>query len=127
LGCIHDIKNNELIVSLPGLGNFGYIKLNNISRIYSDLLKNIQIGTSLSTHNKRNSNENFNISTLLEMYNKGDLLRCKVLSYTDKKLFLTIEPDQVNGSLSFKNLQEEMVTIILNRFFNDSYIMRKQK
>ena len=61
------------------------------------------------------------------MYNKGDLLRCKVLSYTDKKLFLTIEPDQVNGSLSFKNLQEEMVTIILNRFFNDSYIMRKQK
>jgi hypothetical protein len=51
------------------------------------------------------------------MYNKGDLLRCKVLSYTDKKLFLTIEPDQVNGSLSFKNLQEEMVTIILNRFF----------
>ena len=99
-------------MSLPGLGNFGYIKLNNISKIYSELLKNIQLGTSLSTHNKRNasaSNENNNIGTLLDMYNKGDLLRCKVLSYTDKKLYLTIEPDQVNGNLSFKNFEEEMV------------------
>lgn len=76
------------------------------------MLKNIQLGTSLSTHNKRNTsnnNETSSIGTLLDMYNKGDLLRCKVLSYTDKRLYLTIEPEQVNGSLSFKNLEEEMV------------------
>ena len=113
LGCIHDIKNNELIVSLPGVGNFGCIKLNNISKMYTDLLKSIELGTSLSTHNKRNLSTENGISTLLGMYNKGDLLRCKVLSYTDKKLYLTIEPDQVNGSLSFKNLEEEMVIILI--------------
>ena len=109
LGCIHDIKNNELVVSLPGIGNFGYIKLNNISNIYSDLLKNIQLGTSLASHHKRNMTNENNINTLLDMYTKGDLLRCKVLSYTDKKLYLTVEPTQVNANLSFKNLDENMV------------------
>ena len=44
------------------------------------------------------------------MYSKGNLLRCKVLDYSNKKLNLTIEPNQVNSSLNAKNLDEEMVS-----------------
>jgi exosome complex RNA-binding protein Csl4 len=87
---------------LPGIGNFGYIKLNNISKVYSDLLKNAH-------DNKKQADGSNSVNTLLGMYNKGDLLRCKVLSYTDKKLYLSIEPDQVNSGLTFNNLEEDMV------------------
>ena len=102
LGCVHDIKHSELVVSLPGIGNFGYIKLNNISKIYSDLLKNTDTA-------QKQADDSNSVNTLLEMYNKGDLLRCKVLSYTNKKLFLSIEPDQVNSGLTLNNLEEDMV------------------
>ncbi len=96
LACIHDIKNTELVVSLPGIGNFGYVKINNISSIYTNILKNF----------KNDTNE---LSTLLQMYKKGEIVRCKVLNYKDKKLYLTIEPEQINQGLTFKNLDENMV------------------
>lgn len=98
LGCVHDILHSELVISLPGIGNFGFVKLNNISTVYTNLLKTIE-------SNKKSSE----VSTLLEMYHKGDLVRCKVLSYTNNKLFLTIEPDQVNNSLNYSHLEEDMV------------------
>lgn len=74
------------------MGNFGHVRLNNISEIYTDLIKKSEP-----------------VSTLTEMYSKGELVRCKVLNYANKKLNLTIEPNQVNSSLNIKSLQEEMV------------------
>ena len=88
------MSNSELIVSLPGIGNFGFVKLNNISKTYTDLLK---------------SEAKEQVSPLSAMYNKGNLLRCKVLNYNNKKLNLTIEPVEVNASLTPKNIDEEMV------------------
>ena len=96
LGCIHDVSNSELIVSLPGIGNFGFVKLNNISKSYTDLLKN-------------EFKEQLN--TLPNMYSKGNLIRCKVLNYANKKLNLTIEPHEVNSSMTPQNLNEEMVIL----------------
>lgn len=78
LGCVHDINNTELVVSLPGIGNFGYVKLNNVSKIYTDLIKNADSRDSKA-------------SILLQMYNKGDLVRCKVLEFTNKKLYLSVD------------------------------------
>ncbi len=111
LGCIHDISNSELIVSLPGIGNYGHVKLNNISKIYSNLLKS-------ESNNDKNADEEDQTRTLIEMYNKGDLVRCKVLNFADKKLYLTIEPNQVNGSLGYDNLEENMV-----RYLYKSYVL----
>lgn len=102
LGCVHDITGSELMVSLPGIGNFGYVKLNNISKVYSESLKSEESLKSGET------------KTLFEMYNRGDLVRCKVLNYSDRRLHLTIEPDQVNGGLTFDNLEPNMVLICRN-------------
>ena len=99
LGCVHDITQNELIVSLPGIGNFGFIKLNNISKVYNELLK--------SGHSKLSADSQ--LTTLSGMFSKGNLVRCKVLSYTNKKLYLTIEPNEVNSNLTFKTLEDNMV------------------
>lgn len=96
MGCVHDITAHEIVVSLPGIGNFGFIKLNNVSRVYTDLLKQEPAADGLTN--------------LAGMYAKGNLLRCKVLSYTNKKLFLTIQPHEVNSSLSFQYLEENMVS-----------------
>ncbi|CAF0850832.1 unnamed protein product [Brachionus calyciflorus] len=98
LGCIHDVLTSELVVSLPGLGNFGHVKINNISKIYSDLIKN-----------SSNDNKKSDLPSLSDMYHKGDLVRCKVLSFTNNKLYLTIEPDQVNSNLNFATLEEDMI------------------
>jgi hypothetical protein len=58
------------------------------------------------------ANEDEQVQMLSNMFNKGDLVRCKVLSFTDKKLFLTIDPCQVNASLSYENLEDDMVIFI---------------
>ncbi len=97
LGCVHDISPSELTVSLPGIGNFGFVKLNSISKVYNELLKS------------GNANEEQQVTNLSGMYSKGNLVRCKVLNYKNKKLYLTVEPDQVNSNLSFENLEENMV------------------
>ncbi|RNA15089.1 RRP5 -like protein [Brachionus plicatilis] len=97
LGCIHDILPSELVVSLPGLGNFGHIKINNISKIYSDLIKNCD--------NPKKSE----IPSLVDLFHKGDLIRCKVLSFTNNKLYLTMEPSQVNSNLTFASLEDDMI------------------
>lgn len=97
MGCIHDVKQSELIVSLPGIGNYGYVKLNNISTIYTTALK------------KCAENSDAQPFALNECYSKGNLVRCKVLSYTNNKLLLTIEPTQVNSSLSYQSLENGMV------------------
>jgi hypothetical protein len=103
LGIVHDILHGELIVSLPGIGNFGYVKLNSISKVYSDLLKNSNDGLS--------SKNNKEVASLFEMFRKGHLVRCKVLNFSDNKLFLTIEPHQVNSNLTFKHLEKEQVRL----------------
>ena len=104
LGCVHDIYHSEISVSLPGIGNFGYVKLNNISSIYAAMLKDHEPGKT----------KNSECSSLASMYSKGNLLRCKVLSFTNNKLNLTIEPNEVNSNLAFKNIEEEMVFINAN-------------
>jgi len=99
LGCVHDISQSELIVSLPGIGNFGFVKLNNISQVYSQILRT---STGKDSH----------VTGLSGMFAKGNLLRCKVLSYTNKKLYLTIDPKEINASLTFKTLEDNMVNTI---------------
>ena len=103
VGCVHETTSTELIVSLPGIGNFGHVKLNNISKIYTNLLKS--------------EADNDEARTLSEFYNKGDFVRCKVLGYSDRKLNLTIEPDLVNSGLHFNNLQVDMVCLIVLELF----------
>ncbi len=97
LGCVHDISQSELIVSLPGIGNFGFVKLNSISQVYSQLLRS-------------SSGKDNDITGLSDMYAKGNLLRCKVVSYSNKKLYLTIDPKEINASLTFNTLEHNMVT-----------------
>lgn len=94
LGAIHDVSKNELTISLPGIGNYGHVKLNNVSSVYSVMI----------------NNEDSELRTLNEMYKKGELVRCKVLNFVDNRLHLTIEPSEVNGSLRYDNLQEDMVS-----------------
>ena len=96
-----------MIVSLPGIGNYGHVKLNNISEIYSNLLKK---------ENKNDESEEGQVRTLVEMFNKGDLVRCKVLNFSDRKLFLTIEPSQVNSNLNYDHLEDEMVKKVQKSF-----------
>lgn len=45
----------------------------------------------------------------MDLFHKGDLVRCKVLSLTNSKLNLSIEPDQVNGNLTFASLEDDMI------------------
>lgn len=91
LGCVHETTSSELIVSLPGIGNFGHVKLNNISKVYTNALKN---SSSSSTDSDPDS-----VLSLADMYSRGDYVRCKVLDYSDRHLNLTMEPDVVNASL----------------------------
>lgn len=93
LGCVHETTSSELIVSLPGIGNFGHIKLNNISKVYTDLLKT-------------GSDE---VHSLVDMYKRGDYVRCKVLNYSDRRLHLSIEPDVVNAGLTEANVEAGMI------------------
>ena len=48
---------------------------------------------------------------LSDMYSVGNLLRCKVINYDveKKKLFLTIQPEEVNYILKFEDLKVDMV------------------
>jgi exosome complex RNA-binding protein Csl4 len=112
LGCIHDISNTELIVSLPGIGNYGHVKLNNISRIYSQMLKDEDQEAESA------ANEDEQVKTLNGMFNKGDLVRCRVLNFVDKRLYLTMEPGEVNSSLNYDNLEVEMVNKIDILFYS---------
>ena len=47
--------------------------------------------------------------SLVDLFHKGDLVRCKVLSFTNNKLNLTIEPDEVNNNLTYASLEDNMV------------------
>ena len=92
LGYVQDIKSSELIVSLPGLGNFGHVRLANISRVYTDTLA--------AKIDDNNNDDAPAAASLLDMYSKGDLVRCKVLAFVDKKLMLSIAPEHVNAACS---------------------------
>ena len=85
---------------MPGINNFGYVKLNRISTEYIDYLKSLsdkRVYTQLS-----------------DMYTVGMLLRCKVLNYNNNRLYLTIEPQEVNANYKTKDLEVDMVSEGLN-------------
>jgi hypothetical protein len=91
---------------LPGIGNYGHVKLNNISRIYTNMVMD---------ESNESANEDEQVKMLSTMFSKGDLVRCKVLNFTEKKLFLTIDPSQVNASLNYDNLEDDMVSVELTK------------
>lgn len=88
--------HDEIVILLPGLGNFGYIRINQISNEYTNYL------------NKELNNKS-NIVQLSDMYSIGNLVRCKVLNYEKKRLYLTIDPNEVNRNLNSSNLEEDMI------------------
>ena len=94
-------------MSLPGVGNYGYVRLNNISSIYNDQLKSSVAEALNGQHHAKNGPKQH--ATLFDMYHKGNLLRCKVQGFSNKKLYLTIEPSQVNAGLSYASLETDMV------------------
>ncbi len=72
------------------------MKVDNISKEYSEYLEGLT--------NKHNE-----AIKLGDMYSIGTLVRCKVLKFDNKRLFLTIKPSEVNSSLKIKDLEADMV------------------
>lgn len=82
---------------MPGINNFGYVKLNRISAEYIKYLQDL-------------TDKRGNYTQLSDMYTLGTFIRCKVLNYTNKRMFLTIEPHEVNSNLKNKDLEVDMVS-----------------
>ena len=72
--------------------------MDNISKEYTEYLEGL-------------TNKRIETVRLCDMYSIGTLLRCKVLKFENKRLFLTIKPNEVNSSLKIKDLEADMVKL----------------
>jgi rRNA biogenesis protein RRP5 len=98
---VQDVLHDELVVTLPGINNFGYIKSTSISREYTAYL--------CEAANANAKTATGSAITLPYLYNTGNILRCKVIEYRNKRLYLTCEPSAINGALKLDDLYEKMI------------------
>ncbi len=96
---VQDVLHDELVVTLPGINNIGYIKSTNISKEYT---------SHLCEANNPDTKASAAI-TLPYLYNVGTMLRCKVIEYRNKRLYLTCEPNELNSGFKVTDLYEKMV------------------
>ncbi|KAG7169026.1 RRP5-like [Homarus americanus] len=104
LGCVQEVRNYELLVSLPHK-LVGTVTLARISKAYTALLTKIK--------EVENEAEEEEIHTLQELYSPGQYIVTQVVSVEDIngkfKVNLTIEPREVNFGISASHLQIGLV------------------
>ncbi|XP_014667836.1 PREDICTED: protein RRP5 homolog [Priapulus caudatus] len=103
LGCIKEVHDFELIVSLPG-GIAGVVDIGNISDAYTHLLQNLTKGCSAEVEDLR---------SMYHLFRVGQLLRCKIIEVVEmeqgkKKVILTISPQVVNEYVGISGLRNRM-------------------
>jgi hypothetical protein len=97
---VMDVLHDELVVSLPGINNIGYIKSTNISREYTN---------HLCESTNANAKTTVAATTLPYLYSIGTMLRCKVIEYRNKRLYLTCEPNELNSGFKLADLYDKMI------------------
>uniref|UniRef100_A0A8C3JGB9 Protein RRP5 homolog n=1 Tax=Calidris pygmaea TaxID=425635 RepID=A0A8C3JGB9_9CHAR len=103
LGCIKEVSDYELVVSLPN-GLSGFVPVTQISDAYSTLLsKQVAQGELLE-----------DLNSLSDMYSPGTLVRCVVTSVEKsadgrRSIKLSIDPKKVNQGLNASALASGML------------------
>ncbi|XP_064320140.1 protein RRP5 homolog isoform X2 [Phalacrocorax carbo] len=103
LGCIKEVSDYELVVSLPN-GLSGFVPVTQISDAYSKMLsKQVAEGELLE-----------DLNSLLDMYSPGTLVRCIVTSVERsadgrRSIKLSIDPKKVNKGLTASALASGML------------------
>ncbi|XP_076167396.1 ribosomal RNA Processing 5 [Ptiloglossa arizonensis] len=97
LGCIFEVTEYDLIISLPG-GIVGRVQVTDISESYTNLLQNL----IKSEHGQSNE-----FKSLPELYSCGDYVVCYVKSIQPQEkwqIVLSLEPQLINQNLSISCL-----------------------
>uniref|UniRef100_A0A8C4TSZ3 Protein RRP5 homolog n=1 Tax=Falco tinnunculus TaxID=100819 RepID=A0A8C4TSZ3_FALTI len=103
LGCIKEVSDYELVISLPN-GLSGFVPVTQISDAYSKMLsKQVAQGELLE-----------DLNSLLDMYSPGTLVRCVVTSAEKsadgrRSIKLSINPKKVNKGLNASSLASGML------------------
>ncbi|XP_078040689.1 ribosomal RNA Processing 5 [Augochlora pura] len=98
LGCISEVTEYGMIVSLPG-GLLGYAQVSDISESYTNLLKNLF---------KSEDNSSSEFKPLSELYSTGEQIVCyiKSIQRQDKwQITLSLEPNLINQNLKANDLR----------------------
>lgn len=97
MGCIFEVTEYDLIISLPG-GIVGRVQVTDISESYTNLLQNL----IKSEHGQSNE-----FKSLPELYSCGDYVVCYVKSIQPQEkwqIVLSLEPQLINQNLSISCL-----------------------
>uniref|UniRef100_A0A8C0EDT5 Protein RRP5 homolog n=1 Tax=Bubo bubo TaxID=30461 RepID=A0A8C0EDT5_BUBBB len=103
LGCIKEVSDYELVISLPN-GLSGFVPVTQISDAYSKMLsKQVAQGELLE-----------DLNSLMDMYSPGTLVRCIVTSVEKsadgrRSIKLSIDPKKVNKGLNASALTSGML------------------
>ncbi|XP_026706791.1 protein RRP5 homolog isoform X1 [Athene cunicularia] len=103
LGCIKEVSDYELVISLPN-GLSGFVPVTQISDAYSKMLsKQVAQGEILE-----------DLNSLMDMYSPGTLVRCIVTSVEKsadgrRSIKLSIDPKKVNKGLNASALTSGML------------------
>ncbi|XP_010127609.1 PREDICTED: protein RRP5 homolog [Chlamydotis macqueenii] len=103
LGCIKEVSDYELVISLPN-GLSGFVPVTQISDAYSKMLsKQVAQGELLE-----------DLHSLLDMYSPGTLVRCIITSVEKsadgrRSIKLSIDPKKVNKGLNASALASGML------------------
>uniref|UniRef100_A0A672TTY3 Protein RRP5 homolog n=1 Tax=Strigops habroptila TaxID=2489341 RepID=A0A672TTY3_STRHB len=103
LGCIKEVSDYELVISLPN-GLSGFVPVTQISDAYSKLLsKQVAQGELLE-----------DLNSLVDMYSPGTLVRCIVTTIEKsadgrRSIKLSIDPKKVNNGLNASALASGML------------------
>ncbi|XP_017888354.1 protein RRP5 homolog [Ceratina calcarata] len=97
LGCVFDVTEYDLMISLPG-GTIGRAQVTDISETYTNLLQNlIESGEQQTGEFK----------SLTELYSVGDYVVCYVKAIRPEEKFqivLSLEPKLINQSIDISHL-----------------------
>lgn len=97
LGCIYEVTNYDLLISLPG-GLIGRAQITDISECYTNLLQ------SLVKSQDSQTNE---FKSLPELYTCGDYVVCYVKAIQSQErlqISISLEPNLINQSLDVNYL-----------------------
>ncbi|XP_032844612.2 protein RRP5 homolog [Tyto alba] len=103
LGCIKEVSDYELVISLPS-GLSGFVPVTQISDAYSKMLsKQVAQGELLE-----------DLNSLMDMYSPGTLVRCIVTSVEKsadgrRSIKLSVDPKKVNKGLNASTLASGML------------------
>ncbi|XP_076653211.1 ribosomal RNA Processing 5 [Halictus rubicundus] len=117
LGCICEVTEYDLIVSLPG-GLLGHARVTDISESYTNLLENL-------IKNKDDLTSEF--KPLPELYSRGDQVVCYVKNIQPQEkwqIVLSLEPKLINQNLNVEYLSNgSKVTCTISSIEDHGYVV----